>query len=93
MITQQHLIVNKFFLSGMKNIFGRAEIGGEKMSIKSARKAKGISQRKLAELVGVQQGAVARWELGKAFPRFEKLAVIANSLDCTIDDLVREDSE
>ena len=63
------------------------------MSIKSVREAKGITQKQLADLVGVQQGAVAQWETGKTAPRFERILAIANALECKIDDLVRKDGE
>lgn len=63
------------------------------MSIKSVREARGISQKQLADLVGVQQGAVAQWETGKTAPRFERIISIANALECTVDDLVRKESE
>ena len=55
------------------------------------RQAKGMKQWQLAEAIGVKQESVAQWETGKTSPKFERLAAIADALDCTIDDLVRKD--
>ena len=39
--------------------------------IKSAREAKNFSQTQLAAMVGVTQGAVGHWEVGRSTPRDE----------------------
>lgn len=56
-------------------------------AIKSLRERNGLSQRALADGVGVTQQAVAKWEAGGAYPRGEVLAVLADLLHCTIDEL------
>ena len=61
------------------------------MSIKAMRQAKGLSQRELAERIGVKQESITQWENGKTSPKFERLAIIADALECTVDDLVRKD--
>ena len=55
------------------------------------RQAKGMKQRQLAEAIGVTQESVAQWETGKTSPKFERLAAIADVLDCRVDDLVKPD--
>lgn len=59
---------------------------------KSLRKSKGLSQAKLAELLGVEQSAVAMWEVGINNPMADKLPKIAEILGCTIDDLFGRES-
>ncbi len=56
------------------------------------RQAKGLAQRQLAEMIGVKQESITQWETGKTSPRFDRLAEIANALDCSVDDLVKDDS-
>ena len=49
------------------------------MKIRQARKDAGLSQQKLAEAVGVKQGAVAAWEGGRNQPNPEMIKAIATS--------------
>ena len=58
--------------------------------ISSYREKRGISQNELAALVGVTQSAVAKWETGDSMPRADKLCQLAEILNCTVDDLLRE---
>ena len=44
----------------------------------SMRKAKGLSQLKLAEMMGVSRQAVSRWEVGAAVPSTENLRCLGN---------------
>ncbi len=46
-----------------------------------ARRAKGISQAQLAELVGVSQAAVSHWEKGSRIPEVNAIERIASALD------------
>jgi transcriptional regulator with XRE-family HTH domain len=48
------------------------------------RKARGLSQRELAELTGTTQSAIARLESGGRPPRIDTLLRIADALDCTL---------
>lgn len=59
--------------------------------LKELREARGLSQMDLAKAVDVSQQAVAKWEVGEAFPRAEKLPQLTRALGCTIDDLFRDD--
>ncbi|MEG1758528.1 MAG: helix-turn-helix transcriptional regulator [Oscillospiraceae bacterium] len=55
--------------------------------IKDLRKERGLSVRALGAMVGVSGASVTRWELGQAFPRSDKLSLLADALGCSIDDL------
>lgn len=56
-------------------------------AIRSHRKDANLSQRKLAELVGVTQNAVANWEIGRAVPRFYMVPILVKALGITIEEL------
>ena len=55
--------------------------------IYARRKALGISQEVLAERVGIGQQSLSRMEQGKIAPKFERLQVFADALDCRVVDL------
>ena len=48
------------------------------------RKARGLSQKELAELTGTTQSAIARLESGGSPPRIDTLLRIAEALDCEL---------
>lgn len=48
----------------------------------------GLSQEKLAELVGVSRQAVSKWELGDAVPDTDKLVPLARALGISVDTLL-----
>lgn len=48
--------------------------------ISALRKKQGLTQAQLAEMVGVEQPTVQRWETGKREPDFEALQQLANAL-------------
>jgi len=57
-----------------------------------ARKAKGLTQKQLADLLGLPQSYVARIEAGKTDLRTSKLMEIARLLDLQVAFLTREQS-
>lgn len=57
-------------------------------TLRAAREKKGLSQAELARLVGVQSGAVWRWEFGLRNPRMELVPKIAAALGVTADSLL-----
>ena len=57
------------------------------MRIKERRKACGITQVQLAELLGVGQSTVCGWETGAIKVPSDKLPVLADLFGCTIDAL------
>lgn len=54
------------------------------------RKEKGISQEKLAELIGVSRQAVAKWEVGQSTPDLENLITLSDLFMVSIDKLVKD---
>ena len=57
------------------------------MKIRELRKAAGMTQRQLADLMGVGQTAVCNWETGANLPASDQLRKLADVLGCTIDAL------
>jgi putative transcriptional regulator len=58
------------------------------MSIKKMRINRGLSQGQLADLIGVAQQHVSRWENEKHRPSVDILMKIAEVLNCNISDLI-----
>ena len=58
--------------------------------IKAARKAKGLSQSELSELIDKSVGYMSYIETGSKKPSLETLIQIANALDVTIDELLSD---
>lgn len=52
--------------------------------IKKFRKARGLSQEQLAELIGVEQKHVSRIEVGSSYPTIDRLERIAQALQVPI---------
>lgn len=49
--------------------------------IAARRERRGLTQRQLAPLVGVSQGAVTAWERGINIPRWDELRALARELE------------
>lgn len=59
---------------------------GKKIS--SLRKEKGITQMELADKLGISFQAVSNWERGSTMPDISKLTILAEILDCSIEELL-----
>lgn len=57
------------------------------MRIGEIRRQRGYPQAYVAEKVGVDQSAVARWEAGASYPGAERLPRLAEVLGTSIDEL------
>lgn len=57
-------------------------------TILAARRAKGLTQEALAELVGVSAAAVSKWETGASYPDITLLPPLARALGLTVDALL-----
>ena len=55
------------------------------------RKEKGLTQKELADKLGVTDKAVSRWETGKNYPDIEVLKKLADVLEVSVDDLLQGD--
>ncbi len=54
----------------------------------SIRKERRLTQQQLAELLGVQQRVISRWETGVAKPRLNHIVQLAKVLEVSLDRLV-----
>lgn len=57
-------------------------------TLKKLRKAKGLTQRQLADMLFCDCSSVTKWETGKANPDFEKQQKLAEIFDVSIDYLL-----
>lgn len=57
-------------------------------AISARRKALGMTQEKLSELIQIEQSSLSRIERGTLIPNLERLAGIAEKLDCRLADLL-----
>nr|DAR15138.1 MAG TPA: Repressor protein CI [Caudoviricetes sp.] len=81
----------KLILSMIKtNIFKKWR---GKMSFLSARKNTGLTQKEVADQIGVDQTAVSFWENGKTLPRASLLSKIASLYGVTVDELLSDNLE
>jgi transcriptional regulator with XRE-family HTH domain len=60
--------------------------------IAGRRKAKGLTQAQLAELMEIEKETVSRMETGTISPTLTRLAQMAKFLDCEISDFVQTSS-
>lgn len=65
--------------------FGQNEIGG---NIAALRKAKGLTQEQLADMLGISAPAVSKWETGSSYPDISILCPLARALDTNVDSLL-----
>ena len=59
-----------------------------KMRLKAARKARGMRQIDIAKTLGISQGAVTGWEVGKCEPNYATLVKMAALLGVSTDYLL-----
>lgn len=59
------------------------------LNLKKAREEKGLTQKQVAEAVGVTQVAINYFEQGVKVPSLPTMIELANTLDKTIDELVK----
>lgn len=61
--------------------------------IESLRKAKGLTQRELGQLLGVSASTIGMYEQDRRTPRGQTLSKLAKQLNVSVDFLVNEDME
>ena len=59
----------------------------------SLRRAKGLSQENLADMLNVSRQSVSKWEAGAAMPEIEKLVAIADIFSVSVDFLLRDGAQ
>ena len=62
-------------------------------NLRVLRLEKGFTQKELAELVEIDQAAIARYELGKYKPKFEIATKLARIFDVTVEELYSGQAE
>ena len=62
-------------------------------NIQTARKAKGMSQEALAEMIGVSRHALGKWEEDTALPGLDNLQALAAELGTGVDALLGAQAE
>ena len=63
------------------------------MNLSMLRKQVGVTQKAVAEALGVSQSTVSRGETGRNFPRGYMLPAFAEEFHCTVDDWLTNDTE
>lgn len=58
-----------------------------KTKIRQLRERMNLTQKDVAEFLGITHTAVGKWESGKGMPRAGMLPMIAYLYHCTVDDL------
>lgn len=61
------------------------------LRIKEIRKKCGLTQKELAERVGVSEGAISQYESGKRRPDYETVLKMADYFGCSVDYLMGND--
>ena len=61
------------------------------MSFSSARERSGLTQKEVAEMMGVDQSAVSFWETGQTMPRAAMLVKLSGLYCCSVDELLAKD--
>ena len=56
----------------------------------SIRKMKGLSQEELGMELQVSRQTISKWETGQSYPDFQKLVMLSDYFDMTLDELVKD---
>ena len=56
----------------------------------SIRKAKGLSQEELGMELQVSRQTISKWESGQSYPDFQRLVMLSDYFDMTLDELVKD---
>ena len=65
------------------------KIFGKKL--REVRKSKKLTQKELAEQIGIKRNTYSDWENGKTEPSFENIVKLADLLDVSLDWLFERD--
>ena len=65
--------------------------GDDKVNtVAERRKEAGLTQKQLANLLGLKRSSISKWENGASKHRAETLKKLADLLNCTVDELLKE---
>ena len=73
------------FNSIIFQLFAHIIYSGYMNNIKKLRKDKGLTQRQLADLIGIEQTGVCKWEKGICLPSSETLVKLAEIFEVSTD--------
>ncbi|MFT4064864.1 helix-turn-helix domain-containing protein [Paraburkholderia sp.] len=62
-------------------------------AIADRRRANGLTQAQLAEMIDLEQEAISRWERGTRVPTIHRLQQLSDALDCSVDQLLQRGSK
>lgn len=54
------------------------------------RKSKHLSQEELGHEIGVSRQTISKWESAQSYPDFQRLVLLSDYYDLTLDELVRD---
>ena len=54
------------------------------------RKKKGLSQEELGMELQVSRQTISKWEAGQSYPDFQRLVMLSDYFDMTLDELVKD---
>lgn len=54
------------------------------------RKTKGLSQEELGNELGVSRQTVSKWELRQSYPDFQKLVILSDFFNISLDKLIKD---
>lgn len=60
-------------------------------NLKKIRKEHNLSQEQLADEIGVSRQAISKWESKVAYPEMDKILILCDKFDLSIDDLLHKD--
>lgn len=61
-------------------------------NLRELRKARGLTQEDLAQMLNVSRQAVSKWEYNDGYPEMEKMVELSDYLGVSIDSLVKGDA-
>lgn len=59
-----------------------------KTNIRQIRKARGLTQKQLADMIDVSESIISQYENGKKSPSNETLLKLGEALDCSVSDIL-----
>ena len=57
------------------------------------RKQHNLSQEQVAEKLGVARQTISKWELGETTPEMDKIIIMSELYNITLDELIKEENE
>lgn len=60
-----------------------------KRNLRRIRRAKDVTQAELSELTGIHATQISHFETGRRKPNMVNMVLLAEHLDCSLDDLVK----